>query len=203
MSLRSVYADSSQLDPVTVEYHTAATAAGMQVRCARTVPTRMLVFDRTAGIIPAGDNGESAVLVRGEALAAILVLSFEQLWEKAEPFRGNGNQVTVSREEIDPSDRSLLRLLSLGVKDEAAARHLASRCAPCAARSRPDAESGGRVALPGRDRSRQPWVALSGSSLAASCHGNSCTAQKEAQTGVAQSWWKGSKFLSPIAGSIP
>ncbi|HST84623.1 MAG TPA: hypothetical protein VLL08_22990, partial [Kineosporiaceae bacterium] len=75
VSLRSIYSDSSQLDAATVDYHAAVTKVGMQVRCARSVPTRMLIFDRSSGIIPlhVSDTGEAAIVVRGEALAAILV----------------------------------------------------------------------------------------------------------------------------------
>jgi DNA-binding NarL/FixJ family response regulator len=88
----------------------------------------MLAFDRVAGIIPlhVTDTGESALIVRGEAMVAVLVLSFEQLWVHAQPFQ-HRNAPAVSGAAgigLSESDRSLLRLLGMGVKDEAAARHL-------------------------------------------------------------------------------
>lgn len=128
VALRSLYTDRARLDPDTAEYLQAACDAGMQIRCAPAVPMRMLVFDRNAGMVPLHpvDTGRAAMVVRGEALVAVLVLGFEQLWANSELFSAGDQVVEASHESLDPSDsdRALLRLLSLGVKDEAAARHM-------------------------------------------------------------------------------
>lgn len=126
--IRSIYADMARLDGPTLDHHRRAAQAGMEIRYAPSVPMRMLVFDRSAGIVPLHlvDTGRAALVVRGAALVAVLVLSFEQLWVSAEPFVDDTGEIVAHHEGLDPSDsdRTLLRLLSLGVKDEAAARHL-------------------------------------------------------------------------------
>jgi DNA-binding CsgD family transcriptional regulator/sugar-specific transcriptional regulator TrmB len=125
--MRSIYPEASRANAGLNRYHLAVASHGAQIRYAKRVLTRMLVFDRQTAIIPlhSADNGRAAVLVQGEAVTAMLVLTFEQAWSGANPLSENPESETHLT-GTDPSDidRTLLQLMSMGVKDEAAARHL-------------------------------------------------------------------------------
>ncbi|HEX8093449.1 LuxR C-terminal-related transcriptional regulator [Jatrophihabitans sp.] len=128
VKLRRLYSVSSRSDPDTALYQFEAAQRGAQLRFIRDVPIRMTVFDREAGLIPmhAVDNGRSGVLMRGEAVTAILVRSFELLWATAEPLEAIEERQPHHHDVVDPTDldRTLLKLMSMGVKDESIARHL-------------------------------------------------------------------------------
>lgn len=127
VAMRSIYPEASRTNDHLIGYHEAVTSHGAQIRYAKRVLTRMLVFDRHTAVIPlhSADNGRAAVLVQGEAVTAMLVLTFEQAWSGASPLTEESQPVT-GLTATDPSDldRTLLQLMSMGVKDEAAARHL-------------------------------------------------------------------------------
>ncbi len=130
VKMRSVYSQESRNDPAVLAYHRTVVKHGAEIRYAGVVPVRMLVFDREAGLIPShtADNRRAALRLQGEGVAAMLVLSFDLVWSQAMP-----DDACDVAPEIDPAppqrgptdlDRTLLQLLSMGVKDEAAARHL-------------------------------------------------------------------------------
>lgn len=127
VTIRSVYTTASREHAGLLNYQRESARHGAQIRYADHVPMRMLVCDREVGLVPmhAADNGHSATLVRSEALTSVLVLTFEQLWSSAEPITLD-DSATAPRDFVDVTDvdRTLLKLLSMGVKDEAAARHL-------------------------------------------------------------------------------
>lgn len=127
VSMRSIYPEGARLNRFFNQYHNAVTAHGAQICYAKRVLTRMLVFDRRTAVIPlhSADNGRAAVLIQGEAVTAMLVLTFEQAWSGASSLT-EGAELGVEVAAADPSDldRTLLQLMSMGVKDEAAARHL-------------------------------------------------------------------------------
>jgi sugar-specific transcriptional regulator TrmB/DNA-binding CsgD family transcriptional regulator len=132
VAMRSIYPEASRASDFFNHYHRAVTSHGAQIRYAKRVQTRMLIFDRETAIIPlhSADNGRAAVLVQGQAMTAMLVLTFEQAWSGAtqladDPEDGR-NLAGTDLAGTDPSDldRTLLQLMSMGVKDEAAARHM-------------------------------------------------------------------------------
>lgn len=126
--LRRLHSRSSRGHPATAHYHAEAAQHGVQVRFIGDVPMRMIVFDRGAGLVPThpSGNGKSALLLRGEALTACLLLSFEQLWATAEPAIGVAEPPSGQPGSIEPTDldRTLLKLMRMGIKDEAIARRL-------------------------------------------------------------------------------
>jgi hypothetical protein len=129
VKIRSVYRDDCRNDPAVRAYHETVTRHGSEVRYAKVVPARLLVFDRQAGMIPShtADNRRAALRLEGEGVAAMLVLSFDLVWSQAVAAGPDGLPPKVevpSAEGPTDLDRILLQLLSMGVKDEAAARHL-------------------------------------------------------------------------------
>jgi DNA-binding CsgD family transcriptional regulator len=127
--MRSVYPEDCRTDPAVLDYHRTVTKHGAEVRYAKQVPARLLVFDRKVGIIPAysADNRRAALRVEGEGVAAMMVLNFDLVWSAATPDDAEDTRVVETpAADHGPTDldRILLQLLSMGVKDEAAARHL-------------------------------------------------------------------------------
>ena len=130
VKMRSVYPEDCRSDPAVLAYHRTVTKHGAEVRYAKQVPARLLVFDRKVGIIPtySADNRRAALRLEGEGVAAMLVLNFDLVWSAATPEDAEDTQVEIEAPGADHGptdlDRILLQLLSMGVKDEAAARHL-------------------------------------------------------------------------------
>ena len=129
VKIRSVYREDCRTDPAVRAYHQTVTKHGAEVRYAKVVPARLLVFDRQAGMIPShtADNRRAALRLEGEGVAAMLVLSFDLVWSQATTGERDGLPPRIEApgaEGPTDLDRILLQLLSMGVKDEAAARHL-------------------------------------------------------------------------------
>ena len=127
VAMRSIYPEAARTNTYLNHYHKAVTGHGAQIRYVKRVLTRMLVFDRQTAVIPlhSADNGRAAVLVQGEAVTAMLVLTFEQAWSGATPASEDFPPVAnLAAPHPSDMDRTLLQLMSMGVKDEAAARHL-------------------------------------------------------------------------------
>ncbi len=127
--IRSVYREDCRKDPAVLAYHQTVTKHGAEVRYAKVVPARLLVFDRQAGMIPShtADNRRAALRLEGEGVAAMLVLSFDLVWSQAKAGEREDQPHRIEPSSVEgPTDvdRILLQLLSMGVKDEAAARHL-------------------------------------------------------------------------------
>ncbi|WP_424216904.1 hypothetical protein ACN20G_32925 (plasmid) [Streptomyces sp. BI20] len=96
-------------------------AAGLRVRAAPAVPTKLLLVDgRTALLPPTGDAdpADTALVVGGGLLAPALVGLFEAVWQGALPFGG------PDEAPAGEPGRELLGLMAGGLKDEAIARQL-------------------------------------------------------------------------------
>ncbi len=130
VSVRTLYPTGSRANPALRQHQRVLTEHGAQLRYAEELPMRMTILDREVGLIPlhAIDDGRSATLLRGAGVCAVLVWCFEQLWADAEPFDSAPERAAdgVATATVDPSDldRTLLQLMSQGIKDDAAARHL-------------------------------------------------------------------------------
>lgn len=102
---------------------------GEQSRVLPRLPFKMIVIDDLAALIalpPDGmavgaetdvQSGGEGLLVRGSLLVGALIRLFEQQWDLAVP-------VGEDASELDEEDRRLLALLSVGMTDEAMARHI-------------------------------------------------------------------------------
>lgn len=136
--MRSVLPRALGTDERGAGYLRTVAAHGLDARVlddprldATTIDGRLALIGPVPGHLPARLAGRStqpghALLVRSPELTSVLSTLFEQVWEIAEPL---GDAVAApapldSADHPSDSERMLLRLLSLGVKDEAAARHL-------------------------------------------------------------------------------
>lgn len=120
---RSLYTRRQLADAPMLAYLRRIRSHGAQVRIADTLPHRLLIFDRTVSFLPVDPrrNTGGALVVREPAITANLVMLFESLWAGAKELE---EALAVAVPAASELDRSVLMLMSSGVKDEAAARQL-------------------------------------------------------------------------------
>lgn len=92
------------------------TAGGVAVRATGEMLSWSVVIDRTIGVVPADD---AVLVVRNPGIVAALVCAFEHHWSTALELGED-----AAAPDVAERDLLLLRLLALGIKDEAIARQL-------------------------------------------------------------------------------
>ncbi|WP_394425850.1 helix-turn-helix transcriptional regulator [Streptomyces sp. SGAir0957] len=125
---RGVTMRSIHLRPMTRIIHSMnhlqeLQAAGARVRIAHVVPFRFILVDRVQALVPAlHTNSRNAMMVlRGEAVTALLVKVFEMCWASAAPLSAAEGAPEAG---LTSQQLWVLRLMSTGRKDEAIAREL-------------------------------------------------------------------------------
>ncbi|MFD9795977.1 LuxR C-terminal-related transcriptional regulator [Streptomyces sp. NPDC059070] len=120
--LRVLHPHTSRFHAPTQAYVAAASELGAEHRTAHELFGRLVVYDRETAFLPLSDGSWGAVVVREPHTVAYLCELFEQAWEQAAVFEDAASQglEQVARE----IDRTILRLLGAGLKDEAIARRL-------------------------------------------------------------------------------
>ncbi|MFI6154204.1 LuxR C-terminal-related transcriptional regulator [Kitasatospora sp. NPDC051170] len=81
-SIRTLYESGARLDPGTVQLAARLTELGCHIRVAPFALPKMMVFDRTVAVIPAG--ADAAAFVEDPATVAFLTEVFENYWRLAE-----------------------------------------------------------------------------------------------------------------------
>ena len=121
--LRTLYTRSQLVDEPMLDYVRMMQRHGADVRIADTLPHRLVIFDRTVSFLPVDPRrpGNGALVVREPAITANLVMLFESLWAGAQELE---EALAAGLPAASELDRSVLMLMSSGVKDEAAARQL-------------------------------------------------------------------------------
>jgi DNA-binding CsgD family transcriptional regulator/sugar-specific transcriptional regulator TrmB len=126
LTLRSLYQDSMRSDKANMDYASWLTGLGVQIRTAPLVPPRIILLDRELAVVPLDPvrrRWPGAAIVRQAGVLTSLIALFEQSWDAARPLSA---QDAPSTEGDAPTqeERALLRLLSRGLTDEAAASRL-------------------------------------------------------------------------------
>ena len=121
--MRTVYLDSVRNHQPTLEHVSWLSARGGEVRTTASLPTRLIIIDRRQALLPAqlGDAREGAVLLWGEGTIAALCALFESVWSDATPF---GTKPAPDARGLPRQEAEVLRLLALGLTDEAIANKL-------------------------------------------------------------------------------
>jgi DNA-binding CsgD family transcriptional regulator len=122
VTMRTLYHHTARFNGPSQAYVARASALGAQYRTAHELFGRLIVFDRATAFLPAGDGTWGAVVIRQPGIVAYLCGIFEATWTTAEPF---GDAAADGLERVAKQlDRTILRLLSAGLKDETIARRL-------------------------------------------------------------------------------
>jgi DNA-binding CsgD family transcriptional regulator len=130
--LRSVYETEGFTDAVSLRTALRGTADGGELRLTSRLPTKLVVFDRTAALLPlrADLPAAGSLVVHSPALVTVLAALFETVWEQAAPASletRHDRPVPESRlpaARFDERTREILRLMATGMKDDAIARVL-------------------------------------------------------------------------------
>ncbi|WP_377267740.1 helix-turn-helix transcriptional regulator [Peterkaempfera sp. SMS 1(5)a] len=122
--VKTVYQTSLRNDQGSVAHANWLAERGAETRTIPTLPMRMQIVDREVAVVPIDPNDSSAgaVFIREPGALTGLCALFDQIWEQAEPFGAPTEDIGAP--VIGPVHVELLRLLSMGLTDEAAARRL-------------------------------------------------------------------------------
>ncbi|MFI9588660.1 LuxR C-terminal-related transcriptional regulator [Streptomyces sp. NPDC052236] len=119
---RGIYAATALEDPNVLSRTWKMVGLGEQARVLPSVPLKLLVVDGCRAMLPltaSAAGGYCAVVVWHSAVTEALQKLFELAWQQATPLgRAAGDG------ELSEGERTLIRLLAAGMKDEAVARHL-------------------------------------------------------------------------------
>ncbi|MGF1428629.1 LuxR C-terminal-related transcriptional regulator [Kitasatospora sp. LaBMicrA B282] len=123
IQMRTVYLDSVRNSQPTVAYVSWLAELGGQVRTVAELPTRMILFDQQAALIPVSsqDTRAGAVVLTGQGTLTALCALFENVWAAAEPF---GQETVVGAEGLSGQETTVVRLLAQGLTDDAIAKRL-------------------------------------------------------------------------------
>jgi DNA-binding CsgD family transcriptional regulator len=119
--MRTLYNHSARFSAITRQYSERAAAAGAEVRTRVGGFQRVVIVDREVAFIPAQDDRQVSAVVRIPIVVQYLVAAYEQTWETGLPF-GTG-QVSAAERGDGTMEirREIIRLLALGLTDEAVA----------------------------------------------------------------------------------
>ncbi|MGF7236973.1 MAG: LuxR family transcriptional regulator [Frankia sp.] len=133
VAMRGVFPPTTRTDDGVAAYAQEIVSHGFDLRIGDDLPMLdVIVVDEWLCLIlvAAGSPDDGALLVRNHTVSRLAVALADQLWEGATPLPGveaglsSPGSAAGSDEDPTAAERELLRLLSLGAKDEAAARHL-------------------------------------------------------------------------------
>ncbi|WP_167007332.1 helix-turn-helix domain-containing protein [Mumia sp. ZJ430] len=109
---------------------TAALRREEETRLVDRVPTKLMIADRAAALVPlsADDSRPAALVVQASGTVAALCALFESVWERAWPLSlaGTGKDQTVvaTQPAPEPLDQLILELMIAGHTDHSIAKHL-------------------------------------------------------------------------------
>ncbi|QKJ18891.1 helix-turn-helix transcriptional regulator [Microbacterium hominis] len=108
--------------PGVIDAAREAIAAGLDVRVAGELPTRMLVVDRAIAMVPLAAQGEDqsggALLLHAGGLVGLAIALFERTWLAASHLVATADG-TLAEVELDDEEREVLSLLDAGLTDKA------------------------------------------------------------------------------------
>ncbi|WP_327418477.1 helix-turn-helix transcriptional regulator [Streptomyces sp. NBC_01233] len=130
VAIRTIGLDLVREDPGTLRYSRALLAGGGAFRTVAALTTRMVLVDRTHGLVPIdpADSRQGALFLSAPGMIAPLVALFEREWGAAVPLGADPSEAVYVPTE---QERSLLGLLAEGHTDESAAGqlHISARTA--------------------------------------------------------------------------
>ncbi|MFI8193407.1 LuxR C-terminal-related transcriptional regulator [Streptomyces sp. NPDC085946] len=118
--MRTLYHHTARFNGPSQAYVATMSALGAEYRTAHQLFGRLIVFDRKVAFVPEQGDSAGAVVVREPSLVHYLCEVFEQTWSLAEPFSdAAADGLEAVAKDID---RTIVRLLAAGLKDETIAR---------------------------------------------------------------------------------
>jgi DNA-binding CsgD family transcriptional regulator len=116
--------ESIRSNPTQLAYEREMITLGAQVRTSAVLPIRLLIVDRTSAVLPFDPESPhtGAILTTAPGMVKALRELFERVWDGAVPLEA----ASLSDEAtgLTDSEAELLKILSSGLTDEAAAKRL-------------------------------------------------------------------------------
>lgn len=123
VQMRTVYLTSARKSPHTLEYVSWLSRLGGEVRTVPTLPTRMIVVDRKAAVIPVDSNhsADGAVVLTGQGTLTALCALFDGVWNGARPL---SEESRSDDQGLTDQQATVVTLLAAGYTDETIAKRL-------------------------------------------------------------------------------
>ncbi|MCX5265958.1 LuxR C-terminal-related transcriptional regulator [Streptomyces sp. NBC_00199] len=120
--LRSLFLTTARGHAATHRYLRRLQQAGGAVRLATTLPTRMLIYDERAAVIPlqTEDTRRGAVLLHDSPVVDLLTDLFEVHWQQATLLQGPDE----TEEALSALERKVVQLMAAGLLDEVISRQV-------------------------------------------------------------------------------
>ncbi|MER7839439.1 helix-turn-helix transcriptional regulator [Streptomyces sp. NPDC096040] len=118
--MRTLYHHTARFNGPSQAYVAMASSLGAEYRTAHELFGRLIVFDRKVAFIPERGDTWGAVIIREPSAVHYLCEVFERAWTQAAPF-SDAEADGLERVAKD-IDRTIVRLLAEGLKDETIAR---------------------------------------------------------------------------------
>lgn len=121
--MRTVYLNSACNSPHTLQYVSWLSKLGGEVRTVPTLPTRMIVVDRKAAVMPVNSNNsaEGAVVLTGHGTLTALCALFDSVWNGARPLN---EESRADDQGLTDQQSMVVILLAEGHTDETIAKRL-------------------------------------------------------------------------------
>ncbi|MEW1658913.1 helix-turn-helix transcriptional regulator [Streptomyces sp. NPDC093707] len=122
VAIRTLYHHTARFNSPSQAYVATVGAMGAEYRTAHQLFGRAIIFDRELAFLPDHRGTWGAIAIRQPSVVRFLCDLFEQTWALAQPF---SDAAADGLESVSKDlDRTILRLLAAGVKDETIARRL-------------------------------------------------------------------------------
>jgi len=126
--IRILCQHTARYDQNTRAYLERVVADGSQVRTRDRLPCTLIAFDRKVAFLPVTGNAAGAVMVCEPSIVGFASAIFDGMWEEAQEYQGGKQQ---DREISAELQRTIVRLLLQGMKDEMIARRLGISVRTC------------------------------------------------------------------------
>jgi DNA-binding CsgD family transcriptional regulator len=131
--MRMLYNHSARFSVATRQYAERVIAAGAEARTVVGSFQRLIIVDRDVAFVPAQDDREVSVMVQFPEVVHYLAADYEQVWETGVPF--GAGQVSAAEQDERKAEirKEIIRLLALGLTDEAVASRVGLGVRSCRA----------------------------------------------------------------------
>ncbi|MEV3853969.1 helix-turn-helix transcriptional regulator [Streptomyces sp. NPDC050095] len=132
VAMRSIYQHTVRHSQGTLAYAARMSREKVEIRTLEELIDRLMIFDRSAALIPVGEKRQVALELRHPGLVDYFTKVFEDLWRRATPLLEEPPYPPAA-DGITGVQRSIAKLLIEGHVDEAIARRLGMNVRTCRA----------------------------------------------------------------------
>ncbi|MFD4374025.1 LuxR C-terminal-related transcriptional regulator [Streptomyces sp. NPDC058486] len=126
VTVQAMYSHRVGQVPEMDQHLAARTALGAEIRLSPVVPMNMLLADDSFAVLPTDprDPASPAILARGPGLVRVYRALYAYCWHAATPYGHHQEPDGSGGDGLTEQQRTVLRMLASGIKDEQVARTL-------------------------------------------------------------------------------